>query len=52
MHGWLRVWIKIDKCYYVNDSAINIPHYRNNTHFIGQVYEYTDTGEEYPKFDY
>ena len=37
---------------YTNDGAIHIPHHRNNKHFIGQVYEYSDTGEEYPKFDY
>ena len=37
---------------HVNDGAIRIPHHRNDKHFIGQVYEYNDIGEEYPKFDY
>jgi hypothetical protein len=37
---------------HVNDGAIRIPHDRNDKHFIGQVYEYNDIGEEYPKFDY
>jgi hypothetical protein len=37
---------------YANDGAIHIPHHRNDKHFIGQVYEYNNTGEEYPKFDY
>jgi len=37
---------------HVNDGAIRIPHHRDNRHFIGQVYEYNDIGEEYPKFDY
>jgi len=35
-----------------NDGAIPIPHNRIINHFIGQVYEYTDSGEEYPKFNY
>ena len=35
-----------------NDSPQSIPHLRDGNHFIGQVYEYTDTGEEYPKFNY
>jgi hypothetical protein len=37
---------------YANDGAIHIPHHRIDKHFIGQVYEYNNTGEEYPKFDY
>ena len=37
---------------HVNDGAIRIPHHRDNRHFIGQVYEYDEIGEEYPKFDY
>ena len=37
---------------YTNDGAIPIPHHRNDKHFIGQVYEYDESGEEYPKFDY
>jgi hypothetical protein len=37
---------------HVNDGAIPIPHHRDNRHFIGQVYEYNELGEEYPKFDY
>lgn len=37
---------------HVNDGAIRIPHHRDNRHFIGQVYEYNEIGEEYPKFDY
>lgn len=37
---------------FFNDGAIPILHNRDNKHFIGQVYEYNNIGEEYPKFNY
>jgi hypothetical protein len=51
-HNVLSVSLIHDDRNYANDGAIPIPHHMNNKHFIGQVYEYNDTGEEYPKFDY
>jgi hypothetical protein len=33
-----------------HDSSISISYIKDNKHFIGQVYEYDENGEEYPKF--
>jgi hypothetical protein len=35
-----------------HDGEIPIPHQRDGNHFIGQVYEYNEHDEEYPKFSY
>ena len=54
------VYPKIHKVALIHDDInrfgdeviIPIPHNRDDKHFIGQVYEYSETGQEYPKFDY
>lgn len=35
-----------------NEYCKSIPHCRDDMHFIGQVYEFSNTGIEYPKFKY
>jgi hypothetical protein len=39
-----------DDLSHFNDNPSKILHLRNGNHFIGQVYEFNEHNEEYPKF--